>query len=273
LSVTKSRWFVIGAIFIQLCVYFIGYQHGVGNFNPTPAGIEPKVNDITPSVCDCIATESKSHIADSTGNTNKSLLEKIALLQNQYQALQEKQNLDEFSSEQKQELPNLLKQTLDQLPIDMIASRIERYIEIPQETFERMNDQRAFVNRLADVAMEGIITESDEDSIALLGPISFSDQYQGGAIKNIFSNKEVAVFAGFDTATFDKPVVLVKWYRTEDNKVFIFKQMPISPINTNYIWLTDQNGLEAGQYNVDIYDVSSQMNLLSRGSYQVLNYE
>jgi len=264
---------ITGVIFVQLSVYYIGYQHGVGNPPPAPAGIESRVNDITPSSCDCVETQSIAHIAASTDNTNKSLLEKIFLLQNQYQTLQEKQNLDELSREQKQQLPNLLKQTLDQLPIDMIASRIEKYIEIPQETFEQIPDQRAFISRLADVAMEGIITESDEDSIALLGPITFSDQYQGGAIKNIFSNKEVAVFAGFDTATFSKPVVLVKWYRTEDNKVFIFKQMPISPTNTNYIWLTDQNGLEAGQYYVDIYDVSSQMNLLSRGSYQVFNYE
>ena len=54
----------------------------------------------------------------------------------------------------------------------VVTSLIERYTAIPAEAMQSMPDQRAFVNRLAEVAMEGIVSEPEEDPKTILNAIN-----------------------------------------------------------------------------------------------------
>ncbi len=266
----RSRWLITSAIAVQFVVYYLGYQHGVGEKPPSPVGSTPLLTIDKQSTCNCSAIQPLNELA-AKSTKDKLMLDEIFELRKQYQSL--KDSTTSLSEEEKHQLPDMIKHTLNQLPIEMVASRIEKYTKIPAEMFQQMPDQQSFVNRLSDIAMEGIITEPEESQFEMLGPIVFSNLLKGGEVKYSFSSIEVVVFAQFDTATYNQLEVFVKWYRVDDGKVFIFEQMPISQQSTNVIWLTDQNGLEPGNYQVAIFDVSPQMNLLSQGSYTVVNYE
>ncbi|MFT5400264.1 MAG: hypothetical protein ACI9LO_001792 [Planctomycetota bacterium] len=197
------------------------------------------------------------------------LQEQLSDLRDKFSRLQNRSSTESFNDDELSELPDLVKASLNQLPMEVIAPGIEKYTSIPVEVLANMPDQRAFVERLADVAMTGIVTEADEALEPVLGTVVFSKNAGIAAPQGVFTTSDLIVFAEFDSYSFDKTEVLVKWYRLGDAKVFLFKQMPIRANDRNFIWLQNENGIEAGRYQVEVYDVSQEMQLLSAGRYQV----
>ena len=193
----------------------------------------------------------------------------LASLKKKYQRLQQKAELDAGEREELQALPELVMASIDQVPMEFIAPSIERYTNIPAEVLEQMPDQRAFVNRLAEVAMDGIVDEPDADAEPKFGPVDFSRNAGYASPQEVFTTSDLVVFAEFDSYHFARTEVLVKWYRESDGRVMLFKQMPVRAHERNYVWLNDSDGLEPGKYKVEIYEVSQEMPLLSSGRYRV----
>ena len=199
------------------------------------------------------------------------MLEKISQLQHQYDILKNKSKRDTLNQQELESLPQHFTETLNEIPLDLIVPRLEKYANISQENLDQVGDQRQFISRLAEVAMEGIITEEKEAEPAL-GPVVFSrSPGMDSAVMSEFRDSDKTIFAKFSTLSFAEPSVFAKWYRIEDGEVMLFKQMPINLQDTNYIWVKNDNGFATGRYKVDIFKMSQEMELLSSGEYQVVN--
>ena len=197
------------------------------------------------------------------------LQQQMAELRDKYQRLKDSSQLDATEREELQNLPELVMASLQQVPLELVLPSIERYTAIPVEVLQGMPDQRAFVNRLAEVAMDGIVDEPEEEPRVMLGPVEFSRNAGYAPPQQVFATTDLVVFAEFDSYGFYRSEVLVKWYRVDDGKVALFRQMPIGSNQRNYVWINEQDGIEPGNYRVEIYEVSQEMPLLSYGSYRV----
>ena len=264
-------------VFALMIAILAGYYLGYQNSKPDPDSSVAEEARVTGS-----ATSSRNDQADAGSRSSMSvtsgakLFSQVAGLQNQisalrekYQRLKDKSELDSEEQEELQALPALVKASLDEVPLELITPSIEQYTSIPQDVLENMPDQRAFVERLADVAMEGIVTEPEANPEPILGPVEFSRNAGMAAPQNIFYTTDLVVFAEFDSYSFDETEVLVKWYRVDDGLVFLFKQMPIRNNDRNYDWITNSNGIEMGNYQVEVYQISQDLPLLSAGRYRV----
>lgn len=214
--------------------------------------------------------------APSHSANDRDLFDEVGRLQDSlqqlsaaYERLQQESARAGLSEAERAALPALIQDGLDQLPLPLLLPRIEAYTKIPRETLDSVWDQRAFVKRLTDVALNDILVSPEEPAEPLLGPVTFSGNPGFDGPRERFSQAELVVFAEFDSISFDRPEVLVKWFRIGDGRVFLFEQMPIRPNQGNHVWLKNENGMEPGLYQVDIYEVSQEMPLLSSGQYQV----
>ena len=259
---------LIGILCATLVGYYLGYQQAASNISDniaqTPPPVEPKVAAVRDNFESDQAVGQQPLFGQIAG-----LQEQLSSLRDKFERLKSESSAESFNEEELRELPDLIKASLNQLPMEIIAPGIEKYTSIPKEALENMPDQRAFVERLADVAMTGIVTEVEEALEPVLGRVVFSQNAGIAAPQEVFTTSDLIVFAEFDSYNFDKTEVLVKWYRLGDAKVFLFKQMPIRSNDRNFVWLQNENGIEAGRYQVEIYDVSQEMQLLSAGRYQV----
>ncbi len=156
---------------------------------------------------------------------------------------------------------------LDKIPEDTI---IEKMIDLDLVTalqLDKINHKRAFINRLAQVAMNGVITPTTNE------PASHGGVFFKSSLNNLskekFSTKDQTLYAIFDTSSYGDEKVFVKWYETVKGRMSLFKQFPIAEGSSNYIWINDTKGFLAGQYQVEIYRISETFELLSKGSYQI----
>ena len=250
--------------------YYLGYQSGSAKIEQGGQTVAAQSKPATAKV-NYLDNEAdyEANIRKSSLN-EKNLLEKIAQLQFQYDLLKDKSKRDALDDEERRNLPHLFKQTLNEIPMDVIVPRLEKYANIDALTLSTMSDQRQFVSRLAEVAMQGIITEEDADQETLLGPIMFSrSPGVDAATMSEFSTTTKTIFAKFSTVAFNDATVFAKWYRVEDGQVLLFRQLPINQQDSNFIWVKNDKGFERGLYKVDVFQMNEQMELLSSGLYEV----
>jgi hypothetical protein len=193
----------------------------------------------------------------------------FSVLREKYEQLRHKSQLEKQEQQELQALPDLVKASLEQLPMELIAPIIEKHVSIPMDVLANMSDQRAFVDRLADVAMEDIVDESDVEQEPILGPVDFTRYLRTSAPQDVFYTSDLVVFAEFDSYSFSRTEVLIKWFRVNDGQILLFKQMPINNNDSNHVWIKDDDGLEPGNYKVEVYEISQEMPLLSVGKYRV----
>ncbi len=60
-----------------------------------------------------------------------------------------------------------------------------------------------------------------------------------------------------------------KWYHRGSGRIVLFRQFEIGAGDSNYIWIDNDKGFEAGAYRVEIYRVDEALTLLSSGEYRV----
>ena len=64
---------------------------------------------------------------------------------------------------------------------------------------------------------------------------------------------------------------MVKWYRVDDPKVYIFDKYDISKDkNNNFVWLEKPSGWNEGLYGVEIYSMEDNLSLMAYGEYSVV---
>lgn len=251
--------------------YYAGYQSALSKTGMAATAVSADTAQVAPG--SAIKRETLNYgTPPADGNLVarlSAMQQQMDALRNKYQRLKDKSQLNADEQADLQALPELVMASIDQVPLELIAPSIERYTQIPSEVLQSMPDQRAFVNRLAEVAMDGIVSESDFQPEPVFGPVSFSRNAGYAAPQDVFTTTDLVVFAEFDSYSFARSEVLVKWYREGDGKVVLFKQMPIRSNDRNYVWINNADGIEPGKYKVEVYEISQEMPLLSTGRYRV----
>lgn len=102
--------------------------------------------------------------------------------------------------------------------------------------------------------------------------VATNQDYQAMTPKEEFTPSDNKIYASFNTDNYDKKKVMVKWYRMDDPKVYVFDQYPItSDKSNNYVWLEKPGGWGEGNYGVEIYSTESNLDLMASGQYAVVS--
>ena len=195
-------------------------------------------------------------------------VEAVATLHRLYPIFTDPEEREGMSLEQRRAVETEFQELLQQLPLDLLLPQMEKYSVAYSSQVERFDDPQAFVLRLSQVAMNGIITPLEAETPGQ-GPVRFERRAADLRDLRVFEAGNKTIFALFDSSAYADTRVLVKWYHADSGRVVLFKQFEISAGDSNYIWIDNNNGFEAGNYRVEIYRVNETLSLLSSGEYRV----
>ena len=156
---------------------------------------------------------------------------------------------------------------INQLPVDKIIGKMKDLELVTTEQLSKIEHKRPYINRLAEVAMNGIMTPEIPE-VAIHGKIHFKSGLEDSRA-NTFETTNKAIYAFFDTSAYQDENIFVKWYESKQGRMALFKQFPIAQENTNYIWIHNSGGFTKGQYQVEVYRINESFDLLSKGNFEV----
>ena len=136
-------------------------------------------------------------------------------------------------------------------------------------------DRRETANRIADVAMEGVVTDEQEPPAhAGLVPIDFGAEQNGRVVDwetgQRFDRSAGRLYALFDTRDFDAGHVMVKWRQRETGQLLLMQQHRVrSGHARGFVWLQPNGRWAPGEYQVDVYSTDSELAHLATGRYVV----
>ena len=142
-----------------------------------------------------------------------------------------------------------------------------------EEELEQVPDKRAFVKRLTEVAMAGVLTDPPPREMTL-EEIAFSSlvnpDNSATLPQETFHSDAERIYAVFATDEYAQEEVLVKWFKTDQPSVLLFERFPVvSADEYSYVWLESPDGWDAGEYQVSIHAADAQLKPLAVGSYAV----
>lgn len=172
-----------------------------------------------------------------------------------------------MSLQQRKATETEARKQLRRVPLDLLIPQIEKYSVASAQQVRSFDSPRAFVTRLSDVAMNGIITPPNLEWPAH-GSVAFKAQTSHAGNTKVFKAPSARIFAVFDSAAYGDIRVLVKWYQPSSGSIVLFKQFEISDSDSNYIWIDNTKGNAVGEYRVEIYRVTQSLQLLSSGNYR-----
>ncbi len=165
---------------------------------------------------------------------------------------------------------------IDQMDDDQLVSLVSSLTDFTGEELRDGRDLRGFVERLAEVAMDGTLTEPAPLDRGV-GRVEFAARVDADNApvdpSNRFLASERRIFAVFESAEFGGEQVFAKWTRASDGEVLLFGRYPIDPRDTySYVWLgTPSGGWEPGEYRVDFYTTDTEMEMIASGMHVVSN--
>lgn len=215
-----------------------------GNFTPQMAG-EPDSSDV-------------------------GAVEAIASLYRLYPLFTDPDRRVDMTLQQRQQAEVEFHSLLNIIPLELLLPQMEKYSIASAEIVRSFENPRGFVNRVAEVAMNGIITPESYQKPAH-GQVNFRKKIALGENSRLFSASNKTIFALFDTSAYSDTRVLVKWYHAPTGRIILFKQFEISDGDSNHIWIYDENGFDNGDYKVEVYRVNPALPLLTSGSYRIEN--
>ena len=157
---------------------------------------------------------------------------------------------------------------LQRVPLELLIPQIVKYSVASERQVRSFDNPRAFVTRLSEVAMNGIITPPNPE-VPTHGVVAFKARASHAANTRVFRGPTGKIFAVFDSAAYDDTRVLVKWYQPSSGSILLFKQFDIASGDSNYIWIDNSKGYAAGEYRVEIYRMNESVQLLSSGIYRL----
>lgn len=171
--------------------------------------------------------------------------------------------------------PNaLVRVAVDEMSDDQLISLITSLTDYERDELEDVQDMRAFVNRLADIALDGTLVPA-ENLPPDLAHIEFALEVQAdnSAVDPTarFRSDDSRIYAVFETDELGGEEVFAKWVRAEDGEVLLFGRYRIEPGDDfSYVWL-DRPGStwEPGSYRVDFYTSDENLDLLASGSHVI----
>jgi len=156
---------------------------------------------------------------------------------------------------------------LNRLPVDKIIDKMIDLDLVTTEQLSKIEHKRPYIHRLAKVAMNGIMTPEIPE-IAKHGKVHFKSALEDPRA-NTFEATNMAIYAFFDSSAYQDENIFVKWYESNQGRMALFKQFPITQENTNYIWIHNSGGFTKGQYQVEVYRINESFDLLSKGNFEV----
>jgi hypothetical protein len=205
--------------------------------------------------------------ATQSASENLSIPESIARLHGLYTIFTDPTSRQTMSLEQKKSAESEFLSILERIPLDIMLTQMEKYDVAYRDQVNRYQQPEAFVQRLAKLAMNGIITPVIEAE-PQYGAVQFSASH-GELSRDRFASVHLSVIASFDSSDYQEKTVLVKWFETDSGNITLFKQFQINPEPSNYVWIHDKAGFAPGNYRVEIFRVSETLDLLSSGNYRV----
>ena len=204
----------------------------------------------------CDKNRQLSNNTKNEHNLNKKYLQKFKkLLNNQFfktKVLEKIKNLDDY------EIANLSKSffrvDINDLPTHMSSKEI--------------------VNKLADIALND--TFDNYKPSLNVKHIAFANNEINTSINdnNIYNhediNKSKKIYASFDTSDISDETVLTKWVNKDTGELVLYDFYKINPnLDKNYIWIKNDKGFKAGNYQVEIFSPSNDFNPISYGQFNV----
>jgi hypothetical protein len=166
----------------------------------------------------------------------------------------------------------LARGVISKLDRDELQAAISMATQLGAEDLAEIQDMDAFAERLTEIAMEGTMVDDQ-------GTVDAPDVWFGGDASaledpsmetNGFDLDQARIDAFFSAGDYSGTVVMVKWYRTDEPKIMLFKRHSISSgREADYVWLEPSAGWQSGEYQVDIYTGDEAMNRLAVGRYSV----
>jgi hypothetical protein len=166
----------------------------------------------------------------------------------------------------------LARRVISKLDRDDLQAAISMATELGEEDLDEVHDMEAFAMRLAEVAMEGTMVDAPETVDAPYvwfgGDASGIEDRSKGT--HGFDLRQERIYAFFSAGDYPGRKVLVKWYRTDEPQIMLFKRHNIgSGREADYVWLEPGAGWQSGDYQVDIYTGDEAMDRLAAGRYSV----
>jgi len=169
--------------------------------------------------------------------------------------------------------PRLLAdRVVSSLSQDELRATISMATRLGDEELDQIQDLDAFALRLTDIALEGTLVDEADPLDA--GEVRFGTMQSGATdpamLSNRFDPDERRIYAFFSAEDYAGREVMVKWYRTDQPKIMVFKRHAIRQSGeAEYVWLQPRAGWESGDYRVDVYSGDEAMTQLAMGRYSV----
>lgn len=164
----------------------------------------------------------------------------------------------------------IVRQSIATLSDQDLEAVLASTIHLGPDELGRVRDLRAFTERVADIAMQGIL--EPEQSAANVAHVDFGTRPGPAdpASSGRFGPGTGRIYAVFPTEGFRDDTVLVKWYRRDDPRILLLQRYPIVRRDaTGYVWFRPDGRWDPGQYQVDVYTGDEAMTLLATGHYSV----
>lgn len=162
---------------------------------------------------------------------------------------------------------------VDRMTREELVASVSSFTEISPEKFKQSADPRALAQRLAQLAMEGLLLTAPEGGqvasvVFSNGRIPPADDEAPAGVRKIVGDGPV--LASFPMGSYAKDEVFVKWTRVDDPKIMLFNHYPIRPEeDSNYVWLSPKEGWEPGEYQVNFYSADDGLTPLAEGRYVI----
>jgi hypothetical protein len=157
---------------------------------------------------------------------------------------------------------------VDLLPADLIYQQLGRIFD--EEYLDSIEDPHEFAKQLIDVAIsEGGI--SDRDGLTADADVAVEFSFSPVPGMREFSTLDVVkqhdrVFVHFNTsATY--PSLIVRWQHLETGEILQFSPLELLGNQEKYISLQPRSGWKRGDYEVSVFDLSAENQLVGTGTY------
>ena len=166
----------------------------------------------------------------------------------------------------------LAERVVGSLDGDDLRAAISMATRLGDEELDEIEDMDAFAMRLTEIAMEGTLVDGAEPLDA--GEVQFgagsADIEDPSMLTSRFDPDQQRIYAFFMPGDYAGREVMVKWYRTDEPKIMVFKRHSIGQRGEpEYVWLQPRAGWESGDYRVDVYTGDEAMTQLAMGRYSI----
>ena len=156
-----------------------------------------------------------------------------------------------------------------------LRSALTSLTNLTEDNLDEVRDLRGFAQRLAAVAMNGVVSRETPEAPNRLADVQFSrsvDVDNAAELPQEYFAGDERIYAVFPMEEYREDEVFVKWYRSDDPEILLFDRYQIQQESgKNYVWLENENGWPEGEYTVEFYSSDETMEKVAAGRYFVVD--